>query len=177
MLIKVSYDGQNPPQAIRLRLNELCNPEFYPIYDASKFKAVFFPEFEHDLKVISEPPNKTRHFNCYAYVLGLSKHVHRNVIIEAIKNGYLMPKTDPSVGDIVIYRDSAVDKTKYSSIQHAGLLSSETKIVSKWAASALFEHDIFFVPLYYGNNIEFYSPLNKKGAEELFEKYQRFNYQ
>jgi len=66
-------------------------------------------------------------------------------------------------GDIVLYWDDEI-------IAHAGRVRSG-RVLSKWGAGHLWEHDVFEIPMQYGNRVTFYHPIDKPVAEKIFVEY------
>lgn len=83
-----------------------------------------------------------------------------------LNNNYLSEIRPTEVGDndIVIYFNGA-------EIKHAGKISVNGRVISKWGIGHLFEHSIFEVPEQYGNDIRYYKQLAKETALDYFFKY------
>ncbi|OGM18876.1 hypothetical protein A2686_05060 [Candidatus Woesebacteria bacterium RIFCSPHIGHO2_01_FULL_38_10] len=164
------YEGK-PSWQIRERLSLLCSDrDEYPTDDSEKFRDVFFPEFSNILEVIEPPPGSFIQYNCYAHVLGLKGVIFKEVVVAVIEEFKQEPTDSPKTGDIVIYRNTQMGNKLYTTIEHAGILSESKKVISKWGEGALFKHDIFYVPLSYGNVVEFYKPDIKELASEIIKK-------
>ena len=68
------------------------------------------------------------------------------------------------VGDIVLYSDD-------NEIKHVGKLIEKDRFISKWGIGYLYEHNIFEVPISYGNNISFFKSINREEAIKYFIEY------
>lgn len=73
-------------------------------------------------------------------------------------------KSDVAEGDYVIY-------FKEEQVKHIGLAKPNLRVVSKWGVGQLVEHELYQVPLQYGDNIKYFEPLSKNEALDLFIKY------
>lgn len=177
MKVLSKYDDRNPPKKIRLKLDDLCNGEYHPFDHPTRYWSVFFPEFESNLDVVKPPPGRGAQYNCYAFALGLNYWVHRIVIFKAIVNEDLDKISVPEENDIVVYRSSEFDSSNHLSIRHAGLITLDGKVNSKWAGGAVFKHEVFFSPMGYGNQVEFYNSVMQDQAGEIIRKYKEFNRQ
>lgn len=165
--MNTAYNGDYPYKSTRQRLDELCKP---PFDDPKKYVDVFFPEFSFLLEAIAPPPPRNHQFNCFAYALELGRWVHSKLVAELIAQDELTSTDGPELGDIAIY----FDKLTYLPT-HAGKLSRNSKIISKWAGGPTFEHDPFVAPLSYGNQIEFYSTIDTETAQQLLREYEAYN--
>ena len=63
---------------------------------------------------------------------------------------------------MAIYFDDA------SVFTHIGITIGHERVRSKWGSLGLFEHDLFDVPLNYGNTVRFFKPIAFDVAIELF---------
>ncbi len=161
--------NDNPSIKTRKRFDELCIGEKFPFNHPTNYVAVFFPEFEKALSVIS-PPNINERYNCFAYALGVTEWVVSSVIAQAIKNNDLIPTDNPKNGDIVIYCESSLDY-----IRHAGKFVSEQVVQSKWASGPVFEHETFMCPLRYGDKATYFKAIDRELVHKLVKKYKDFN--
>ena len=164
----IFYNG-NPSQERRKRLNELCNGEKFPFNHKTKYKSVFFPEFENVLSVVL-PPDINRKYNCFAHALGVTEWVVSAIIAQAVRNNDLKPTENPRSGDIMIYCESSLDY-----IRHAGKFVSEQVVQSKWASGPVFEHETFMCPLRYGDKATYFKAIDRELVHKLVKKYKDFN--
>ncbi|MEK0188286.1 peptidoglycan-binding domain-containing protein, partial [Microcoleus anatoxicus] len=108
--------------------------------------------------------DSTTEYNCHGFTfLGGAEWIKYNNDVEKIltDNRYSVTR-NPSVGDVVIYRD---DKGK---IQHSGIVAAVsgdkvTRVISKWAMYGLYEHNLLDVPLSYGQNTTVYKSNRTSG--------------
>lgn len=78
-----------------------------------------------------------------------------------IDHGYLSEKTTSAPGLLAVYFDGGKFK-------HVGLLLSETRVESKWGIGHLYEHELFEVPISYGNDVRYFAPLSPEEAVTAF---------
>jgi hypothetical protein len=76
--------------------------------------------------------------------------------------GYLEKIDQAKQGAFVIYFD------EYNEFVHIGVVQGDGRIISKWGDQGLFNHEIFEVPLSYGNNVSYFNPIDYPVGIELF---------
>ena len=114
-----------------------------------------------ELKTVGDA---TTEYNCHGFTfLGGAEWIKYNSDVETIikDNGYSVTR-NPSVGDVVIYRD---DKGE---IQHSGIVAAVsgdkvTRVISKWAMYGLHEHNLLDVPKSYGQKTTVYKSNRTSG--------------
>ncbi len=139
--------------------------------------------YNHTIRLANDPHMKDislAKYNCFAYAFGLvaSEPVrHIASVIDTLYPGsefadYVVkhlcveaPSEESGKVGIVLY-------WKDDKIVHAGKVRSN-RIVSKWGMGQLWEHDVFEVPMSYGNRVTFYHPIEKADAERVFVEYSR----
>ncbi|MBU0634454.1 MAG: hypothetical protein KKA52_05255 [Candidatus Omnitrophica bacterium] len=122
----------------------------------------------------------TFQFNCFMYALNLINNFSVEKIMKEYKQIFIgsefmkyltenkLQEVDFSKkkdGDIIIY----YSKHK---LEHAGKIFS-TRIMSKWGTGHMWEHDIFEIPITYGNTYRIYKQISKKDALNYFINYAR----
>jgi hypothetical protein len=113
------------------------------------------------LKILGNPNSD---YNCHGFTfLGGADWITNNSDVEKIikDNGYSVT-SKPSVGDVVIYRNNKGE------IQHSGIVAAVsggqvTRVISKWSAYGLYEHNLLDVPKDYGQNTTVYKSNRTSG--------------
>jgi hypothetical protein len=80
-----------------------------------------------------------------------------------IARGLLMPlrAEEARSGDLVFYFQDG-------SFRHAGMLTEDGRVVSKWGTGQLYEHGLYEVPDTYGDEIRYFASLSCDAAFEYF---------
>ncbi len=80
-----------------------------------------------------------------------------------IARGLLMPlrSDDAQAGDLVFYFEDGQFK-------HAGMITGDGRVVSKWGSGQLYEHDLYEVPDSYGDDVRYFASLSCDAAFEYF---------
>jgi len=138
---------------------------------------------EHPHSIIlklGKPDGKKSNYNCFIFAFNLTDSpVYEeiastppyNVFANSefcdflLKKRILEEKTwdDKNEGDIIMYFDEGVPK-------HAGKIYAH-RIISKWGTGHLWEHDIYEVPISYGNEYRIFSTLSEALAITAFIEY------
>lgn len=83
-----------------------------------------------------------------------------------LENKLLEESSDSQVseGDIIIYFNAG-------RVTHAGKVSGEGRVLSKWGVGLLLDHCIFETPEQYGNDIRYFKSVDNDDAYDKFTKY------
>jgi len=105
----------------------------------------------------------TTDYDCHGFTfLAGAEWINNSEVEKILKdNGYSVAQ-NPSVGDVVIYRDNN------GLIQHSGIVAAVsgntvTRVISKWSVYGLYEHNLKDVPANYGENIKVYKSNRTSG--------------
>ena len=148
-------------------------------HDPLRFQSEVMPLLPGEIEVIELPPGRRYQFNCFAFALGLrgistenpfkDGFIYSPFVEKLITDGKLTKGTRPSKdGDIVLYRNMGT-------LKHAGRMSDTDMVISKWSGGPLLKHPLLYVPVQYGDEIEYYESLREDDARQLFAKYRRWN--
>jgi hypothetical protein len=113
----------------------------------------------HALDIIDHPEYVRLAFACPHDVYAGAGFV--NFLID---HGYLSEKATPAPGLLAVYFDGGKFK-------HVGLLLSETRLESKWGIGHLYEHELFEVPISYGNDVRYFTTLSPEEAVTAFSDF------
>jgi len=69
-----------------------------------------------------------------------------------------------ATGDIVFYFDG-------NQFKHTGIISSPTRIISKWGVGHLYEHDLFEAPISYGELVRYFRRPTPEDAYSYFTEF------
>jgi hypothetical protein len=122
--------------------------------------------------------------NCFAYAVGLSESRHyskaaipharwgrqrcyaSSEFIEWLEKFQTYERKSARIGDVVIYYDST------GRPRHAGQVIGHRRVRSKWGTlPALFEHELWQVPMNYGTLIKYVETVPLRTAEAAFVSY------
>lgn len=138
--------------------------------------------FNCSLKILPDyVPMPGRNFNCYEYALGLNAVLRNSTLvilselgalvdyrfINYLKELSLLHKRsfdDLQDGDLVIYYQG-------TTAQHAGKWRNG-RVISKWGSGLIYDHELFEVPLNYGDPC-FCEAISSAVAKETFLNYAR----
>lgn len=134
-----------------------------------------------ELKVLANPPEENRNYNCFIYAFGLQEDVeiiketngfiYDSLIKKFIEDGHLSRTDEVSDGDYVVYQDLV----NYPNLlTHIGVLEGD-KVVSKWAWGPLTRHNLWDVPESYGHDIFYLKAISVDEARNLYNRYKGFN--
>ncbi|MEG5128599.1 peptidoglycan-binding protein [Microcoleus sp. ARI1-B5] len=105
----------------------------------------------------------TTEYDCHGFTfLAGAEWINNGEVEKILKdNGYSVAQ-NPSVGDVVIYRDNK------GLIQHSGIVAAVsgntvTKVISKWSVYGLYEHNLKDVPASYGQKTTVYKSNRTSG--------------
>ena len=118
-----------------------------------------------------------RKYNCFAYAFDLMHSTKYTEIapigvfansefVEFLINNEILKEIEwgkENDGDIIIYFDKGKPK-------HAGKIYSG-RIISKWGVGHLWEHDIYDVPINYGNKCRIFTRISKDISIAAFIEY------
>lgn len=129
----------------------------------------------HSEAVIGKP--ETYQFNCYIFALNLlgAKEVENiasknadiypnSEYIKFLINNNILQKNDIDSGVIIYFNND--------SPLHAGKIKNG-RVVSKWGLCHTWEHEIFEVPMSYGNKVEIYKDIGQQEAIISFLHYSK----
>lgn len=175
---------QNVTQNIRTILDNIVTPENEKNWcDPLLFKKHILPKLPSELSLVELPAqNLVWQYNCFAFVLHLEHHpelsqpynvgyIYSPFIKKLIEAGELVRTDNPKQGDIILY-NTTEGETEYT---HAGFVTEDGLILSKWSGGPLFKHGIFDVPTFYGDHVTYFNPIPKERSYELYEKYKNLN--
>jgi hypothetical protein len=164
-------------RARREELGILCRKEGW-------YRPEFFQELARrlppEIAVIDPPPGQAWQFNCYAYALGLHTlpaffktgidgFIYSSFVKKLFMQGELVKTGQfPEAGDLIFYASDDM-------LKHAGIVSNDHRIISKWAAGPLLKHEAFDVPISYGNFVFYCKPLWEERVHRLYDQYKCFN--
>lgn len=138
-------------------------------------------EYPHSIILkLRKPDKKKSNYNCFMFAFNLTHSPEYEKIAKTppgdvfansefcdflLKKGILKENKwdDKNEGDIIIYFDKGVPK-------HAGKIHSN-RIISKWGIGHLWEHDIYEVPISYGNQYRIFSSISESVAITAFIEY------
>ena len=83
--------------------------------------------------------------------------IDKNILVE-------LSRAKAGDSDFVFYFNKGTWK-------HAGLWSRYGRVISKWGQGHLYEHELFEVPMSFGNNVKYYRRLPCDDAIALFLRY------
>ena len=149
-----------------------CNPHL--------FREKIEPIFPKEVEIIALPPKDAeRQFNCFIYAFGLENDLK---VLKSTRGFIYSPFVEkliaarefteikkPVPRDLVFYRNP---KKFGGTITHAGLYTSDGRILSKWSWGPVLKHKLLDVPDFYGNKISYYKPFSKRAMIKLYKKYQ-----
>ncbi|MEG5049402.1 MULTISPECIES: peptidoglycan-binding protein [unclassified Microcoleus] len=105
----------------------------------------------------------TTEYDCHGFTfLAGAEWINNGEVEKILKdNGYSVAQ-NPSVGDVVIYRDNQ------GLIQHSGIVAAVsgntvTRVISKWSVYGLYEHNLKDVPASYGQKTTVYKSNRTSG--------------
>ena len=141
-------------------------------HDASRFKNEVMPILPSPIEVIELPPGQQFQFNCFTFALELrcisaetpftdgfiySPFVEKLIAEKAITK----LNRPPAEGDVVFYWNGV-------ELKHAGKISRNDMIISKWSGGPILKHPLLYVPVDYGEKNEYYEGISEKRAKQLF---------
>ena len=148
-------------------------------YKPDLFMKNTLPVLPKRIKVLEFPPEKNKNYNCFIYVLGLQNEskilrqthgfIYNSFFEKIIKEKELIKIERPRSGDVILYRNTA------GLITHAGIVTDNSFITSKWSWGPVLKHRVFDVPDFYSSKISYYQRVGLKKALKLYAKYKRFN--
>lgn len=148
-------------------------------YKPDLFRKNTLPLLPKEIEVIEFPPEESRNYNCFIYVLGLQNEpeilretkgfIYSSFIEKLLEEKELVKVEYPRSGDIIFYRN-------YDGlITHAGKIAEDDFIISKWSWGPVLKHRIFDVPDFYGDEISYYQKIEHDGALKLYTRYKSSN--
>jgi hypothetical protein len=86
-----------------------------------------------------------------------------------IEHGFLaeINQEDALEGDLVFYFNGEAE------FRHAGLTTSNNRVISKWGTGHLYEHELLDVPDSYGTGVRFFRSMPYEEAIERFTEFAR----
>lgn len=129
-----------------------------------------------DLEVVHLPLQK---FTCFMHAFRLVNASTATYLMDALQTqprsdfvahvaarhlSEISPE-DAADGDLILYFDN-------QNITHAGKVRA-ARVVSKWGIGWVWEHEVFEVPMQYGDKVRFYSRVEQQEVEQLFVSYVR----
>lgn len=82
-----------------------------------------------------------------------------------LRNNLLTPrKIPPAPGDLILYFDEGT-------FRHVGRMRTETRVLSEWGMGYLYEHDVWDVPLQYGQDVQYFVGADDDASFGLFIRY------
>jgi len=127
------------------------------------------PMYGHSVRRAEPQPPLPQNDNCLSAALGIP-HFDNGQFTDArfahwmIHERKLTPLPEPQPGALVFY----FEQERW---QHAGTITSDGKVLSKWGSFMFFVHPWNEVPSSYGSTMEVYKHPGKDGALELFQQY------
>ncbi|MFC3110344.1 hypothetical protein ACFQAT_28945 [Undibacterium arcticum] len=133
-------------------------------------------QFPHSVEPIRHP-EPLGDFNCVMYALNICPeppcsplgryYADTGYVRSLIDQGQLTEVGDnPPEGSLAIY-------FKEDTVMHIGRVRSPGRVVSKWGIGNLYEHAPLEVPSSYGNEVRYFSTIDKEKAFELLEQFCR----
>lgn len=168
---------------LRKQLNKIVSPENEKNwYIPELFAKNTLPKLPSELKIIESPLGYNNNYNCFLYILNLHKNIeilkesggfiYSAFIKKLIDLGELKKVLKPAKGTIVLYEN---EKEFPNEFTHGGIMQDNQKVISKWSWGPIFIHDLFDVPLFYGDSVSFYEAIPKEKALKLYTKYKAHN--
>ena len=105
----------------------------------------------------------TTEYDCHGFTfLAGAEWINNGEVEKILKDNKYFVAQNPSVGDVVIYRDNK------GLIQHSGIVAAVsgnkvTRVISKWSVYGLYEHNLEDVPDSYGKKITVYKSNRTSG--------------
>ena len=125
------------------------------------FEQARFDEIAHlpDIWRVMHRDHTTRTTDCVGHVFGKSiPPWYGNHNWENTPEGYLEIEI-PEKGDLIIYFEDSFPT-------HVALCSDKDRAESKWGVDPVFDHEIQFVPTYYGDNVRYF---RKKNVDQMLK--------
>lgn len=132
-----------------------------------------------NLAIVQSPPQEDRNYNCFNFAFDLQNHTPLlgmdgweysrkldTVVDRLIDNKILLASDVPIPEALVIYRSDD------GHISHAGRMTPEGKVISKWSWGPLLDHGVYDVPTSYGDTVEYYTGV-KSGKEAILKDFLR----
>ena len=130
----------------------------------------------HTEAVIGKP--ETFRFNCYMFALNLlgvkemeniaSKNADiypNSEYVRFLINNNILKKSKMDSG-VIVYFDN-------NSPTHAGKIN-KGRVLSKWGLCHTWEHNVFEVPMSYGDKVEIFNEINTQESTEAFMKFAKW---
>ena len=158
---------------VKNRTNDWWQPELF----VQNTKHLLPPELE----ILADPPPEDQNYNCFLYVLEL--HTNEEVLKETngfiydsfikhlFSTGNLVKTETPEDGDYIVYKELV---NYPDALTHIGVIHGN-KMVSKWAWGPLVKHNVWDVPVEYGDTIFYIQAINPETALQLYHQHKSFN--
>ncbi|MFH0857446.1 MAG: hypothetical protein V1848_01730 [Candidatus Magasanikbacteria bacterium] len=170
-------------QKLRQQLSTIVSPENEKNwYVPMLFEKNTLPQLPKEVILVQSPPEESKNYNCFLYVLKLYeneeiiKETHGFIFSAFFEHliaiGEMKKTYQKGEGTIVLYKD---EKTNPNEFTHAGIMREDGTVISKWSWGPILIHDLFDVPLAYGDIVEYYEPLQEDKGLMLYQKYKEFN--
>ncbi len=140
------------------------------------------PQLPRELLLVKPPPEENKNYNCFLYALGLHENmeivketdgfIFSDFIKHLIDTGEMKETHQKNPDSIVLYKNEANDPQEFT---HSGFVKEDGKIISKWSWGPTLIHDLFDIPLSYGNRVVYYEAIPKEKALKLYQKHKSFN--
>ena len=151
-------------------------------YIPELFKKNTLPNLPKELNLVEMPPKEEENYNCFIYSLGLHKNsnvlketkgfIYSNFIKHLIEINKIKKAKKIKPNTLVLYTNEESNPNEFT---HAGIVQENGKILSKWSWGPILLHNLFDVPISYGNKINYYKKIESKKTLELYNKYKSFN--
>ena len=159
-------------------------PEQAPVSEHAQRFSDLASRISHTIKVLPNPYGNAvplERSTCFMHVLGLAQcpsyieiatrdpelfagtEFMRFLLHEGVLRGVV--GKDPTDGDIIIYFDG--DRP-----EHAGFVF-QGRVRSKWGVGRFVEHDLWEVPIHYGDEYGYFEPVTTDAALEAFLNFAR----
>ena len=125
----------------------------------------------HELKIVSDPPEQEKNYNCFVYAFGLKDDseflggrnpVQQEFVKWLILNNILITAQQPDTGGLVFY------KNEQDEITHGGVIQNADTVISKWMWGPVVVHKLMDVPASFGDTISFFK---RPDTEEIKKQY------
>jgi hypothetical protein len=161
---------------LRRRLQELT--EINDVSQHADLLAALGQQHPNSIKIV-DSTNPLERYTCLMHVLGFDGVPEYesiasrgfNVVYAGsrfahwlIDNGLLeeIPVSKADQGDLIFYFDTG------GRFKHAGVIASNSRVVSKWGTGNLYEHGLYEVPDNYGDDVRCFKKMEYEKSLEHF---------
>lgn len=123
-------------------------------------------QYGHTIRIEPTPMSIFR-FNCFGHAFGLTDHPRYDALVDLSQTSAALNSSEvkhmldggqltildgrqAKTGDVVLYFDG-------NQLTHAGRVSADQRVVSKWGGNELHSHELWEVPFGYGNIVKYIS--------------------